>query len=116
MEYYLRTPDEIAFSIKTIFEKYGRRTSHIYLFKMICLEFKLDMKKEIVAEEEMIDRIRYYVQRFANDEVLKVTFEMMDRLKKNENDIVAISFCEFMKAAQTDKKIGDMTKYNTKKN
>ena len=108
MNYDLTTAESIAASIGALFDKYGRRTSHLYLFKMICLEFKLDMKKDIVSEEEMRNRINYYVQRFANDETLKVTLEMMDRLKNNENDIVAISFCEFMKAAQTDKKIEDM--------
>ncbi len=115
MIYDLSTAETIANAIKDLFDKYGRRTSHLYLFKMICLEFKLDMQKNSVPEEEMKERITYYVQRFANDEVLKVTFEMMDRLKKNENDVVAISFCEFMKAAQTDKKIEDISRYNTKK-
>ena len=115
MEYNLQTPEQIAFAIGQIFNKYGKRTSHLYLFKMICLELKLDMKKENATEEEIKERIDYYVTRFTNNETLKVTFEMMDRLKKNDKDMVAISFCEFVKAAQTDKKIEDISRHNTKK-
>ena len=59
MEYNLQTPEQIAFAIGQIFNKYGKRTSHLYLFKMICLELKLDMKKESVTEEEIKERIDY---------------------------------------------------------
>ena len=115
MLYNLSNQEYIEDIINDLYKKFGTTISQYYLIKAIIYKLRYIDKKCFVSEEDLIlEFIILQMQLEDKDEMQKLFKELEEILEKDEDDLYANAFLEFLEFSKMDKEIQKIKNFHTK--